>query len=121
MTHTCRLQRDILTVFPSSTYKNWESVPKFLAMRKYPTDIRQYGMTDLYTSGPKESYVKVLRQAWQHTNKHTDSVDQQVLGNLALVSKRKTEEKDESDNLVGKVVVWVDWLRGRSLASSLKN
>jgi hypothetical protein len=96
----CRLQQDILALY-SAGEKHWDSIPKFLAMRKYPTDIRQYGMTDLYTSGPKESFVKVLRQAWQYTNKQTETVDQQVLRNLSRVSKPRKVEKVEAVNMVG--------------------
>lgn len=47
-------------------------------MRKYVEDIQRYGMTDLTTTGPKESYNKTLRAAWQFTNKKTDGLQEQV-------------------------------------------
>jgi hypothetical protein len=73
----CRLQVDILRLF--GRYKAWGSIPKFINMRKYSHDIRQYGMTDLTTTGPKESYVKTVRAAWQFTNKRPETLQQQVI------------------------------------------
>jgi hypothetical protein len=71
-----RLQNDILHLF--GKYKSWAAIPKFLHMRKYAEDIRRYGMTDLTTTGPKESYNKTLRAAWQFTNKKTSTLQEQV-------------------------------------------
>ncbi|EFJ39180.1 hypothetical protein VOLCADRAFT_101276, partial [Volvox carteri f. nagariensis] len=59
-------------------YKNWGNIPKFFNMRKYTWCIRQWGMTDLTTTGPKESFVKTVRKAWEFTNKHPDTVDKQA-------------------------------------------
>lgn len=61
-------------MFPT---KNWD-FPKFFHMRKYAADIRKYGMTDLTTTGPKESLVKDIRKAWLNTNKKNDTYNQQV-------------------------------------------
>ena len=79
MTNDCvvtRLQNSILHFF--GKYKSWASIPKFLHMRKYAEDIRRYGMTALTTTGPKESYNKTLRAAWQFTNKKNSTLQEQV-------------------------------------------
>ena len=73
---TCRLQSDIIRLF--GQYKQWASIPKFFNMRKYAQDIRNYGSTDLTTTGPKESYVKTVRAAWLFTNKRPERLHQQV-------------------------------------------
>lgn len=70
------LQNDILKLF--GPYKNWRNIPKYFNMRKYPESIRQYGMTDITTTGPKESYVKTVREAWGLTNKQIGTLTQQV-------------------------------------------
>jgi hypothetical protein len=35
-------------------------------------------MTDLTTTGPKESFVKDIRKAWLSTNKQNDTYNRQV-------------------------------------------
>lgn len=68
-------------------YKNWASIPKFFNMRKYTEDIRRYGMTDLTTTGPKESYVKRLRAMYQFSNRKDESIQQQVRHIIAILHK----------------------------------
>ncbi|GLC47443.1 hypothetical protein PLESTM_002074800 [Pleodorina starrii] len=79
------LQGDILKVFPT---KNWD-FPKFFHMRKYAADVRMYGMTDLTTTGPKESLVKDNRKAWMNTNKKNDTYNQQ--------GRQRTEGEQRGD------------------------
>lgn len=65
-------------------YKSWMAIPKFLNMRKYTEDIRRYGMTALTTTGPKESFNKTLRAAWQFTNKKSSTMQEKVCQCLLL-------------------------------------
>jgi len=59
-------------------YKSWTAIPKFMNMRKYAEYIRRYGMTALTTTGPKETFNKTLRAAWQFTNKKPSRIQEKV-------------------------------------------
>ncbi|GLI60876.1 hypothetical protein VaNZ11_003094 [Volvox africanus] len=77
-------------------------------MRKYAEAIRQYGMTDLTSTGPKESYNKTLRAAWQFTNKKNDALQEQVVGKLGLVAPCPVHDSGAdmatSDNACSRVI-----------------
>ncbi|GIM15903.1 hypothetical protein Vretimale_18636 [Volvox reticuliferus] len=98
-----QLQEDILRLF--GKYKNWASIPKFLHMRKYADDIRRYGMTDLTTTGPKESYNKTLRAAWEFTNKRHSNLQEQVVEKLGVLKPLGPGcEVDSADNARAEVI-----------------
>ena len=51
-------------------YKDWLSIPKFQNLRKYPDDLRQFGLADLGNTGPRERANKTVRVAAKKTNYH---------------------------------------------------
>ncbi|EFJ40117.1 hypothetical protein VOLCADRAFT_108334 [Volvox carteri f. nagariensis] len=69
-----------------------------LTCRTQARDIRQYGMTDLTTTGPKESYVKTLRASYQFTNKKMETIQQQVTSKLNIVTARGAAHDDEYES-----------------------
>ena len=52
--------------------------PKFSNMRDFPDDIRQYGMTDNYTSAPGERFNKHIKAAARRTNFNPRTLAKQV-------------------------------------------
>ncbi|EFJ39680.1 hypothetical protein VOLCADRAFT_108536 [Volvox carteri f. nagariensis] len=69
-----------------------------LTCRTQARDIRQYGMTDLTTTGPKESYVKTLWASYQFTNKKMETIQQQVTSKLNIVTARGAAHDDEYES-----------------------
>ncbi|EFJ47957.1 hypothetical protein VOLCADRAFT_104931 [Volvox carteri f. nagariensis] len=69
-----------------------------MGRRTQARDIRQYGMTDLTTTGPKESYVKTLRASYQFTNKKMETIQQQVTSKLNIVTARGAAHDDEYES-----------------------
>ncbi len=94
-------------MFPSPE-KSWD-FPKFYHVRKYPGDIRRFGLTDMTTTGPKEAGVKHLRVAYGKTNKQNDTVNQQVAAKVDVHSAAQaaTASTQQDKGTTGAVcVLW---------------
>lgn len=82
---TCRLPLQglpanslLLWVFQGLTY-----IPKFHCIKHYPKDIREFGMTDLYSTGFKECANKPVKHAARKTNSRPENLTSQVpFGNV---------------------------------------
>ncbi|KAK9822592.1 hypothetical protein WJX74_008193 [Apatococcus lobatus] len=77
----------ILAVF--GRFKNWQRLPKFQNLRKYPSDIRQFGFVDIGNTGPKEAGNKMIRLAAKKSNYKnlTGTLSMHVAKQLELLEK----------------------------------
>jgi hypothetical protein len=70
----------ILHVFGS--YKDFGNISKFIHMRKYVNNFQEMGMLDLGNTGPREAFIRPVREAYNDTNKQLADLDCQVANKM---------------------------------------